>query len=85
MNCPFICSTIPAVPAYGVYISQMIGYSSACGSDHDLLNRGLLLAKKLPNQGFRLVKLQSSLRKCKVATIRNICVTNDHGYVPLVA
>ena len=32
VNFPFICSNIPAVPAYGVYISQMIRYSRACGS-----------------------------------------------------
>ena len=29
VNFPFICSNIPA---YGVYISQLIGYSRACGS-----------------------------------------------------
>ena len=28
---PFICSNIPAAPAYGVNISQLIRYSSACG------------------------------------------------------
>ena len=32
MNIPFICSNIPAVPAYGVYIFQLIQYSRACGS-----------------------------------------------------
>jgi hypothetical protein len=32
---PFICSNIPAVPAYGVYISQLIQYSSACDSYND--------------------------------------------------
>jgi hypothetical protein len=29
---PFTCSNIPAAPAYGVYISQMIQYSRAGGS-----------------------------------------------------
>jgi len=28
---PFICSRIPAASAYGVYISQLIRYSWACG------------------------------------------------------
>ena len=60
---PFICSNIPAVPAYGVYISQLIRYSRACGSYQDFLDRGLLLTKKLLNQGFLLVKFKSSLRK----------------------
>jgi hypothetical protein len=30
-NFQFICSTIPAAPAYGVYISQLIQYSRDCG------------------------------------------------------
>jgi hypothetical protein len=34
-----------------------------CGSYHDFLDRGLLLTRKLLNQGFLLVKLESSLRK----------------------
>ena len=58
VNFPFICSNIPAAPAYRVYISQLIRYSRACGSYQDFLDRGLLL-----NQGFLLVKLKSSLRK----------------------
>jgi hypothetical protein len=63
VNFPFICSNIPAAPAYGVYISQWIRYSRACGSYQDFLDRGLLLARKLLNQVFLLVKLKSSLRK----------------------
>jgi hypothetical protein len=63
VNFPFICSNIPAAPAYGVYISQMIRYSKVCGSYQDFLDRGLLLTRKLLNQGFLLVKLKSSLRK----------------------
>ena len=31
VNFPFMCSNIPAAPAYGVYISQMIRYARACG------------------------------------------------------
>jgi hypothetical protein len=63
VNFPFICSTIPAAPAYGVYISQLIRYFRACGSYQDFLDRGLLLTRKLLNQGFLLIKLKSSLRK----------------------
>jgi hypothetical protein len=58
-----LCSNIPAAPAYGVYISQLIRYSRACGSYQDFLDRGLLLTRMLLNQGFLLVKLKSSLRK----------------------
>jgi len=46
-----------------VYISQLIRYSRACGSCQDFLDRGLLLTRKLQNQGFLLVKLKSSLGK----------------------
>jgi hypothetical protein len=65
VNFPFICSNIPATPAYGVYtsISQMNWYSRACGSYQDFNDRGLLLIRKLLNQGFLLVKLKSWLRK----------------------
>jgi hypothetical protein len=31
VNFPFICSTIPEAPAYGIYISQLIRFSMACG------------------------------------------------------
>jgi hypothetical protein len=89
VNIPFICSNIPAALAYGVYISQLIWYSSACGSYQDFLDRGFLLTRKLLNQGFLLVKLKSSLRKFysrhhDLVDSYGISVTNDHGYVPLV-
>ena len=35
MNFPFKCSNIPAAPAYGVCISQLIRYSRACGPKDD--------------------------------------------------
>jgi hypothetical protein len=63
VNFPFICSNIPAVPAYGVYLAQFIRYSRASASCNDFIYRGLLLTRKLLNQGFLLVKLNSSLRK----------------------
>ena len=62
-NFPFIYSNIPAAPVYGVYISQLMRYSGACGSYQDVLHRGLLPTRKLLNQWFLLVKMKSSLRK----------------------
>ena len=63
VNFPFICSNIPAAPAYGIYIYiyiyQMIRYARACGSYQDFIDRGLLLTRKLLNKGFLLVKLKS--------------------------
>ena len=64
MNFPFVFSNIPAAPTYGVYISQMIRYSKASSSYQDVFDIGLLLRMKLLNQGFLLVRLKSSLRKC---------------------
>jgi hypothetical protein len=54
-----------------------------------VLDRELLLTKKILNQGFLLVKLKSSLwkfygRHHDLVDHCGICVTNDHGYVPLV-
>ena len=60
---PFICSNIPAAPVYEVYISQLIRYSRPCGSYQDFLDKGLLLTRKLLNQGFLLVKFKSLPRR----------------------
>ena len=46
-NFPFICSNIPAIPVYGVYIAQLIRYSRACGSSQHFIDRWLLLTRKL--------------------------------------
>jgi hypothetical protein len=59
---PFICSNIPTALSYGVYICQMIRYSSVCGSYH--IGYKMLLTRKLLKQEFLLVMLKSSLRKC---------------------
>jgi hypothetical protein len=64
VNFPIICSYIPVAPTYGVHSSQLMRYSRTCGSYQDFLDRGLLLTRKLLSQGFLLVNLKSSLRKC---------------------
>jgi hypothetical protein len=38
VNLLFICSNIPAEPAYWVYSSQLIRYSRDCGSYQDFLD-----------------------------------------------
>ena len=48
---------------------HLIWYSRACGSYHDFLDRGLLLIKKLLNQGFPLVQWKPSFRHFTVATM----------------
>jgi len=47
---------------YGVYISQLLRCSRACGSYRDFVDRWLLLTRKLLNQGLLLEKLISLLR-----------------------
>jgi hypothetical protein len=47
VNFPFICSNIPATPAYGVYISQLTLYSTDCASYQDFNDREL--TRKLLN------------------------------------
>jgi hypothetical protein len=134
VNFPFIFNNIPAAPAYGVYLSQMIRYSRACGSYQDFLDRWLpripLKTRRELGCFGRVGSFCSTHRvnlvtnpvisrewgkdqkvlttsgtyeplvpfgKVEVITsnmfrsppwlgwpIWNICVTNDHGYVPLV-
>ena len=80
---PFICSNIPAAPAYGVYISKLIRYTRACGPYHEFCERGLLLSVKPLNQGLLLDELKSSHRKFygrhhDLADRYGISVTNEY-------
>ena len=63
VNFPFQCSNIPAAPAYGVYVSQLIHYSRASSKYIDFVERGILLSQKLLRQGYESIKLRSSLKK----------------------
>ena len=59
VNFPFLCSNIPASPAYGAFVSQLIRYGRACSHYRDFLQRSRLLANKLLTQGYckpRLIK-----------------------------
>jgi len=87
---PFICSNIPAAPAYWEYISQLIWYSRPCGSYQDFLDRGLLLTRKTLNQRVPIGYVEvftSNVYGFHHDFINRygICVTTDHGYVPLVS
>ena len=63
VNFPYLCSNIPASPAYGVYISQLIRYAWACSTYDQFFVRGSLLTIKLMSQGFQLSHLQAALGK----------------------
>ena len=56
---PFVSTNIPAIPAYGVYISQLIRYSRVCVQYIDFLDRAQLLTQKLLTQGYIALKLKS--------------------------
>ena len=63
VNFPFLSSNIPAAPAYGVYVSQLIRYARASSNYEDFIMRGVLLTQKLLTQGYEKEKLKSYIRK----------------------
>ena len=62
-NFPFLSSTIPSSPAYGVFISQLIRFARACSSYECFILRAMRLSSKLLGQGYVKERLKSSLRK----------------------
>ena len=61
VNFPFLGTNIPASPAYGVYMSQLMCYCRACAQYSDFLDRVQLLTQKLPKQDYFAPRLKSSL------------------------
>ena len=59
---PFTSSNIPALPAYGVYISQLLHYSRAGVQYSDFLDRTQTLTQKLFKQGYVAPRLKSPLQ-----------------------
>ena len=58
-----MCSNIPASPAYGVYISQLIRYARASSNYSVFLKRHLHLRNRLLDQGYQKIRLIRSLKK----------------------
>jgi hypothetical protein len=69
-------SSIPASPAYGVYISQLIGYNISCVQYSEILDRALLQAKQLPKQGYVAPRRKSSVQQlcCVFVLFFSSCV-----------
>ena len=63
INFPNMCSNIPASPAYGVYISQLIRYPRASSNYSDFPKRHLHLRNRLLDQGYKKIRLIGSLKK----------------------
>ena len=62
-NFPFLSSNIPTLPAYGVFISQLIRYARACSSYGCFILRATRLSNKLLEQEYVNERLKSSLGK----------------------
>ena len=58
VNFPFLCGNIPASPAYGVFVSQLIRYALY----HDFILRARQLATKLLTQGYLKPRLMSTIK-----------------------
>ena len=63
INFPNMCSNIPASPADGVYISQLIRCARASSNYSDFLKRHLHLRNRLLDQGYKKIRLIRSLKK----------------------
>ena len=61
-NFMFLSSNIPLLPAYGVFISQLIQYARACSSYECFILRAARLSSKLLGQGYVRERLKSSLK-----------------------
>ena len=62
-NFPNMCSNIPASPAYGTYISQLIRYARASSNYSDFLKRHHYLRNRLLDQGYEKILLIRSFKK----------------------
>ena len=62
-NFQYLSSNTPYLPAYGVFISQLIRYARASSSYEYFIQRAVRLSNKLPGQGYVKERLRSSLRK----------------------
>ena len=71
INFPNMCSNIPASPAYGVYISQLICYARASSNYSDFLKRHLYLRNRLLDKGYKKICLIQSLKKVYIPIPRS--------------
>ena len=63
VNFPHMDSNIPANPAYGIYISQLVRYARISTSKADFLHRLCQVSSRLHRQGFKSAFLLKSLTK----------------------
>ena len=63
VNFQFLSGNIPAAPAYGVYISQLIRYARCCTFYEDFSLRHSILASRLVLQGYSPIRLMATFKK----------------------
>jgi hypothetical protein len=66
-----MCSKIPASPAYGVYISQLIRYARASSNFSDFVKRHLHLRNRLLDQGYQKDCSYSISKKVYIPILRS--------------
>ena len=69
VNFPHMDGNIPANPAYGVCISQLVRYVRICTSKLDFIRRLRWLSSRLLHQGFKSMLLRKSFTKSSNATV----------------
>ena len=63
VNFPFLSSSIPSGPSYGVYISQLIRYAGCCSHYDDFRYLHRCLVDRLLSQGYIALRLEKSFKK----------------------
>ena len=63
VNFPFLSSSIPSGPSYGVHISQLIRYARCCSHYQDFRYCHKCLVDRLLSQGYRALRLEKSVKK----------------------
>lgn len=63
VNYSFMCGNIPAGPAYGIYISQLVQFGRICVNYEDFVGRHKLMTGRLINLGYRYSRLHMCYKK----------------------
>ena len=59
---PFLSSSVPSGPSYGVYISQLIRYARCCSHCDDFRHRYKCMVDRLLSQGYIALRLEKSFK-----------------------
>jgi hypothetical protein len=74
-----MCSNIPASPAYGAYISQLIRHGRTRSNYSDFLKRHFRLRNRLMNQGYQKIRLRYTSKNDANEAISVVSLTSSSG------